>query len=126
MHSPGEAIRQEVSDLDLSLPGSHFRKASYLKLAELVDLFWEEVSLNTKVQSVEEYEDLDSMARMTMARVLSLLLTGTIALYPDSESASDAEVTLAILVAACEEQFGLDMIPMREVVDAVYEAIDDA
>lgn len=129
MEAPDDAVRQSLRDLDPAWPGAKLRIATHEKVADILDLWWLEVgAINLRSDlSPDDLEDLQATARTTMVKCLSLLLTGSIAFHDDEDAISDTTITLAILVAACESQLGVDMLPMREVVDAVFEAdeIDD-
>jgi hypothetical protein len=121
MESPGEVLRKSVEGLDLSLPGAPFRRDVFRLASQIIDRWWEELEV---IKGDPDADGLHEDACMSIARALGFTLTGTVAFFNDKQALQNTTVVLAILIAASERQMGFEMIPERDVVDAVHEADD--
>lgn len=115
--SPGTLLREAVLDLDASSPGAWFKIQATHRVADIIDLWWEELRLANEADDPEVQSQIIGSACMTMARAIGASLTGTLAYFGDRESVSNTVTALALIIAGCERYLDHDVLPTRDIVD---------
>lgn len=122
---PADVLRKAISDLDPTHPGAAFRLAVFTRIAEVVELYWDEVDTSKTQPEGISLAVHQEMCCMTIAKALGFTMSGTIGFFQDKKSIENTIISLAIIIATCEAQSGVTMIPARCIVDAVHQDMNE-
>jgi hypothetical protein len=116
--TPGSSLRDVVSQLDPKYPGAKFRIDAANKAADIIDLWWEELSSLQKQEDEEIAKALHGVACVTVARAVGAILNGTLAFFDDDEAVTNIMSAIAIVIADCEDFLETELNPPRELIEA--------
>jgi hypothetical protein len=118
MTAPGTALREVVATLDPDQPGARFRIDAANKAADIIDAWWAEMEIIQKQPDEEYARGLHGVACITIARVLSSVLTGTLAFFDDEEAVCNTVSAIAVIIADAEDYLDAELDPPRELIEA--------